>query len=286
MNTVEEFRMQNCAEKVFNMLKTMCENGTLVSNVRHEVFNVKRLSQTKLSVFNQLLLMAQGATDARTYNEWKKVKRFVKSGEKAVFIFKPLIIKEKDENEDDKNKCIGFTLSPRFDVSQTDGEPLESEKMIETFYEGGNKAPLYEIAKQLDIKVIAEDSGSALGGYYALSNKITLKSKDESVFAHELIHAADYVNYKKQNEDYHNNMECRQMCETVAEFGAAVLMSYLGCESHCDLNGVLSYLTSWNDKSPKQALIAVSRLIKRVEKNVTYLVNALEGQVEQEAIPA
>ena len=280
-------RMQSCASKIFNMLKEMCENGTLVKSVCHETFRIAKLPQDKLSVFNRLLLIAQGATDARNYNEWKKAGRYVKSGEKALFVFKPVPIIDEEINEDgEKEKVVKgmrFTLTPQFDVSQTDGKPLEENESVEQYYNGENTAPLLEIAKLLNITVSARNLGEAWGGYSAKGNAIYLKAKTETVFAHELIHAADEVNYPNHVKNYHKDIECRKTCETVAEFGSAVLLAYLGYENKVDLSGVLDYITSWNDKEPEAAMKAVSRLMKRVSENVTYLTNKLEGkEVEQE----
>lgn len=102
----------------------------------------------KYSWRNIMLIYSQfpDATMVMPYGKWKKIKRFVKKGEKSIKIFAPCIYKTKKKDDDINNSSdldddldlideddrtedkqrIGFRIESVFDVSQTDGEPLPS----------------------------------------------------------------------------------------------------------------------------------------------------------------
>ena len=61
------------------------------------------------------------------FNAWRNLNRFVRKGEKAIWILAPMVYKNADA-EDGKDERIirGFKFVPVFDVAQTDGEELPS----------------------------------------------------------------------------------------------------------------------------------------------------------------
>src|SRR5699024_6564932 len=74
------------------------------------------------------------------FQRWKRLGRFVKSGEKGIAILAPLAFRKKrtgdeeggedqspaddDNPEKPKRRVAGFKVAYVFDVSQTDGKPL------------------------------------------------------------------------------------------------------------------------------------------------------------------
>lgn len=95
------------------------------------------------SFHNLILILFQNpeATRVAGFNAWKKLNRFVKKGEKGIMIYAPCTYKYKT-NEDGEDRIAygvsGFKPVYVFDVSQTEGEPLDDvqESHIEDEYEG------------------------------------------------------------------------------------------------------------------------------------------------------
>src|ERR1039458_1813248 len=78
---------------------------------------------------NVLLIAAQchRATRVAGFNAWRKMNRFVRKGEKAIWILAPMVYKNADAEEGESDRVIrGFKFVPVFDVEQTDGEELPS----------------------------------------------------------------------------------------------------------------------------------------------------------------
>lgn len=82
---------------------------------------------TDYSFGNVLLIAAQlnKATRVAGFNAWRKVNRFVRKGEKAIWILAPMVYKLTENGETDR-VLRGFKFVPVFDISQTDGEELPS----------------------------------------------------------------------------------------------------------------------------------------------------------------
>ena len=76
---------------------------------------------------NVLLIAAQcnRATQVAGFNAWRKLNRFVRKGEKAIWVLAPMIYKNAEDSETDR-VVRGFKFVPVFDVAQTDGESLPS----------------------------------------------------------------------------------------------------------------------------------------------------------------
>lgn len=95
------------------------------------------------SFHNLILILFQkpDATRVAGFNAWKKLNRVVKKGEKGIMIFAPCTYRYKT-NDDGEEKTVlgikGFKPVYVFDVSQTEGEPLEDvpEPHIEDEYDG------------------------------------------------------------------------------------------------------------------------------------------------------
>lgn len=83
------------------------------------------------SLGNLLLIWSQRpeASLCSGFNQWKRLRRWVKAGEKGIAILAPLLVKHKAEKPDDPDaegyELRGFRVVYVFDYAQTDGEPLD-----------------------------------------------------------------------------------------------------------------------------------------------------------------
>ena len=76
------------------------------------------------------LLYTTETNDARGFRQWQEVGRHVKEGAKAITILAPRFIKKHQENgEDGKVILVGFLSVPVFRVEDTEGDPLDYQKI-------------------------------------------------------------------------------------------------------------------------------------------------------------
>ena len=109
-----------------------------------------------------------------------------KKGAKSFRILAPRCKSREDEETGDKTQVvIGFLAVAVFKVEDTDGEELDYQQLeLPPF-------PLQEKAEEWGIKVIPIAGNFKFSGYFSGSRKeIGLATKEESVFFHELSHAA------------------------------------------------------------------------------------------------
>jgi hypothetical protein len=162
-----------------------------------------------------------GTTDARGYRQWKEVNRYVNKGAKAIYILVPRIVKRSIETdggeEKEKEILTGFLAKPVFRVEDTKGDPLKYEQ-IEL-----PELPLIERAQEWGISVKAVPGNYRYYGYFSQRKReIGLASKDETVFFHELAHAAQQkATGKSERKELWRN-------EIVAELVAATLCEMVG----------------------------------------------------------
>lgn len=83
----------------------------------------------RYSLRNYMLARVQrpeGISILAGFNKWKNEhNRTVRKGEKALYIYAPRIAKDKEDPENEDKQHIYFIYVPVFDISQTDGEPVE-----------------------------------------------------------------------------------------------------------------------------------------------------------------
>lgn len=162
------------------------------------------------SFSNQILIFIQRKNASRVAgkNTWfRQFGRKIKSGERAILIYAPIMVKRKDEDvavgEDPtagiKNKVMRFRLVPVFDISQTDPIPGR-EKDIPEEIQWFDDTPLdermrviFDAVKQyaqennikIDIKT-EDDLGGARG--VSRGGTIELVSENLSTLIHEVAH--------------------------------------------------------------------------------------------------
>ena len=180
---------------------------------------------------NNVILIAQQRHEASCvagFNAWKKMGRFVRKGEKAIWILAPMVYKQTDEKTDEEHKVIrGFKFVPVFDIASTDGEDLPTIVNPLTGDEpSGLFSRLIEVAHSIGFTVKdAEFSGSVNGdcshSEYRIRVEITNSPAQRvKTLAHEIGHAL-----------LHEKYDNRALAELEAESTAYVICQALGLDT-------------------------------------------------------
>lgn len=215
---------------------------------------------SKWSLANRVLAYVQsGEIDCRGFRQWEQVGRYIKKGESAVYILRPVMVrrrKEDSEELEDNYTCLGFSTVPVFAASSTEGSCQLAAYRPVTY------PPLYEVAHKLGVSVeYVPVSSDKLGDCRIDGERIRLGSHDTRVFFHELAHA---IHARIEGELKPGQ---QQEQETVAEFSAAVLMDLYGFE---DTTG-----NAWNYISgySREPLLAISKALGTVEKVLQVIID-------------
>jgi hypothetical protein len=221
------------------------------------------------SLGNNLIMLMNGTTDARTFKQWKAVGRYPKKGSKFFQILRPvkIWITEKDEEtgeEKRKQIIIGFSGINVLGYEDTDGEEIERPE-----YQPVQLPPLYDVAKALEVSVdYAPGQGGVLGYYAPGQQHIRLLSTGERTWFHELAHAADDKVGSLKGASYKTG-------EVVAETVAAVLAELYGFGDEGEHLGSRAYIERYAGENAGKAVI---KALSRIEK-VLDLILSTEAQV-------
>jgi len=210
-------------EKVKTTLQSIVqrfEKGDIPEVIAYSMFPIPNIPAARWSLLNRTLMVLAGTNDARGFRQWKTVGRHVKKGAKAFTILAPRLIKKQaEEGEEEKDKVFlaGFLSVPVFRVEDTEGKPLDYQQ-IEL-----PELPLMEVAQRWGISIKAIPGNYHYIGCFSQEHKeISLATKEESIFFHELSHAAHQkiLGELKKGQDWSQ--------EIVAELSAAVLCKIVG----------------------------------------------------------
>ena len=248
---------------------------------------------TKMSQLNNYsnrnlrLILAQNpeARQVASFKQWKEnFDRYVKKGEKALRIFKPMTKIKKDENNQpilDKNgkpeTVTFFGLVPVFDVSQTEGKEMPKAAEVKEQLTDLDYANLYRaltaIAKENDVSVRFEEMENNKHGYYSVpENQIVLRSNEMNkaqiikTFLHEMAHAD---NPQKENLT-------RSTAELQAESVAYVVSSYYGIDTS---EYSFNYLSGWS--ADKETLADLEAQLDIVQQEAKSLMVRMDQALEQ-----
>ena len=253
---------------------------------------------TKMSQLNNYsnrnlrLILAQNpeARQVASFKQWKEnFGRYVKKGEKALRIFKPMTKIKKDENNQpilDKNgkpeTVTFFGLVPVFDVSQTEGKEMPKAAEVKEQLTDLDYANLYRalmaIAKENDVSVRFEEMENNKHGYYSVpENQIVLRSNDMNkvqiikTFLHEMAHAELHHADNPQKENL-----TRSTAELQAESVAYVVSSYYGIDTS---EYSFNYLSGWS--ADKETLADLEAQLDIVQQEAKSLMVRMDQALEQ-----
>ena len=253
---------------------------------------------TKMSQLNNYsnrnlrLILAQNpeARQVASFKQWKEnFGRYVKKGEKALRIFKPMTKIKKDENNQpilDKNgkpeTVTFFGLVPVFDVSQTEGKEMPKAAEVKEQLSDLDYANLYRalmaIAKENDVSVRFEEMENNKHGYYSVpENQIVLRSNEMNkaqiikTFLHEMAHAELHHADNPQKENL-----TRSTAELQAESVAYVVSSYYGIDTS---EYSFNYLSGWS--ADKETLVDLEAQLDIVQQEAKSLMVRMDQALEQ-----
>lgn len=226
------------------------------------------------SVCNQWLAYIQMASRGielspiNSYGGWQKLNRQVRRGEKAIYLWQPLIIKVDDVDKNGKpckTEKLIFKFKPLwFALSQTDGD--NTVDIDDVKIDGFNFTPVY---KKYDIELIPfeEINGNVQGYAITKDKKLAinpLAQHAEMTILHEVAHIA-LKHHEMTDMD-------RGMKEMEAETVAYIVGNILGLPDE-QLSSSRAYVQGWfkndkiADKNAKRILKVANEIIKEGLEN-------------------
>ena len=234
------------------------------------------------SARNVMLILSQNpdATHCAGYRAWQKVNRQVRKGEKGLMIFAPMVFKGRDDDDD---TYIRFKVTTTFDISQTDGEPLD-EGLPPSELIGGDEN-LYALLKRFSVErgvpVLEECCRGGSNGFcrYKVDGSPEFIQVDPNrplanrikTLLHEIGHSLmhTYEGYRTHSE--------KSRIELEAESFAFMMSSYFGIDSS---GYSFKYLASWSeDDDPTQTIQEIGKAIQTVAKEA---IQSFECMVESD----
>ena len=228
------------------------------------------------SFSNALLIMVQRpyATLIAGAGRWHTMKRWVSKGEKAIWIFAPMLVgwsaEEIAENPEriGTKKFLGFKTVPVFDVSQTEGQPLPERPVHVTLLDGeGPEDGLAMIQKMIEANGFAfriAPLGEGANGLTDFTQKqvtITTGLSGAQAFktgvheiAHMLLHGPDGDRPERA---------CRTDAEVEAESVAYIVCDHFGLQTGRYSFG---YVAGWAARDSDAVLRAGQNITSTAKK--------------------
>ncbi len=232
--------------------------------------------------FNNTLLILQQfpeATRVAGYNAWRKLDRFVRKGEKGIWILAPMVYKadaDTSAGTDEATRVIrGFKPVPVFDLSQTDGQDLPEVCIRLTGDEPGDPYEhLRTVAQGLGFTVEEEYLSGQNGDCNHAERRIRIEARNDGrqqvkTLAHELGHAI-------LHEPGEDRPESRALLELEAESVAYVVCQNLGIETSDYSFGYVATWAGGSDEAQKAIKASGSRIQKAADQILT-AIEAAQG---------
>ena len=218
------------------------------------------------SIGNQMLAYSQcKARDIplgaiATFNDWKKLGRMVKKGEKAIALVQPVTINRKDAagNKTDDVFTL-FTLKNRwFVMSQTEGDEFAAEPVV----------PQWDKARALEALNITEIAFSMADGNcqgYAKGTEIAINpvaALPHKTRFHEIAHVV--LGHTKESRMDDSETTTRDIREVEAESVAYILCSLLNLDGLTESRGYIQHWLGSNkieDKSAQRIFAAANKIL-------------------------
>jgi len=224
---------------------------------------------------NCILIMAQrpDATYVAGIKKWNKLGRYVKKGEKGIYILAPCFTKIKRKTEDGEEKEIkklsGFRGVYVFDISQTEGEPLPDAEIVKIIQ---GETHLYSLLKEICPFRIEEKeylygaNGTFSGGTIEILKDLPTAQKTKTLiheWAHGILHGDFAAKYNK-----------RQV-ELEAESVAFAVSHTLGLDTS---DYTFGYLAGWGGKD---AVKIFKQSAERIQKATHQIISDIKTATRQ-----
>ncbi len=186
----------------------------------------------RYSFHNVMLIASQKPTASYVagFRTWNELGRFVKKGEKGIFILAPIVRRKPDDEKDNEESSAtisGFRAAYVFDVSQTDGKELPQTGFVKGDpSQYGERLRSFALSQSISIEYsqeIAPARGASCGG------RVTLlpgqpAAEEFSTLAHELAHELLHRSDRRGTTS-------RRIRETEAEATAFIVCHAIGLET-------------------------------------------------------
>jgi antirestriction protein ArdC len=217
----------------------------------------------RYSYSNVVLISSQDprATQVAGFRTWCRLDRFVRKGEKALWILAPIVRRRKDpgnDDDDDARGIRGFKYVPVFDIAQTDGK---TPPAVCTRLNGDDPAGIYPrlvtVARSIGFSVEdCEFDATTNGDCSHSERRIRVEVRNEPVqrvktLAHELAHAL-----------LHQCVNDRALAELEAESTAYVVCQGLGLDT---AGYSFGYVAIWAGGG-EQAIASIKASCGRIQK--------------------
>jgi antirestriction protein ArdC len=218
------------------------------------------------------------ATLCAGFKTWKAHKRYVRKGEKAIWILGPYVKTEphrttddltSDEMVVDEPRIVGYFPVPTFDISQTEGEPLDLGANQVKFL--GQEFTLEDIVSKFPeypVKIVDRvEDGRAVKNVIEVSRRKNRAQMIISYF-HELAHI---LLGHTSSEQVRGVDRSRSLEELEAEAVAYIVGSCLGIESEDSV----TYITGWNGNPEKlkKVTFSIAKTADRILRRFTTTSN-------------
>ena len=269
-----------------NILERLAEGITrLTSSERWQEWLTMQSRFHSYSFNNTLLILGQKPEASRVagFNAWRKLDRFVRKGEKGIWILAPMVYKTEVGDDlstgDEPTKVIrGFKAVPVFDVSQTDGAELpEVCVRLDGEDEAGLFGRLHSVATSIGFIVEDADNLSGANGVCTHDDhRIQVLAGNSpaqrvKTLAHELGHAILHA-------PGDGRPDSRAVLELEAESVAFVVCAATGITSD---DYSFGYVASWSGGGD-EALAAIKASGARIQRAADRIRSALTNVELQE----
>jgi antirestriction protein ArdC len=222
--------------------------------------------------FNNVLLITlqrHEATRVAGFNAWRKMNRFVRKGEKAIWILAPMVYKANETEDVESERVVrGFKFVPVFDVTQTDGDDLPSVSCrIQGDDPAGHYRQLVTVAQSIGFAVADHEFGGGTDGDCShLEHRIRVEAHNPGAqrvktLAHEITHAL-----------LHEYFESRALAELEAESTAYVVCQSIGIDSG---DYTFGYVATWVGGG-EEAIAGIKACGERIQKTAATILQAFE----------
>ena len=228
----------------------------------------------RYSYGNALLIAAQRATATRVagFNTWRTMNRFVRKGEKAIWILAPMLYKRADAESGEDDRVIrGFKFVSVFDVAQTDGEELPT---VCSRLDGDDPAStydiLFELSRSIGFTVVQHEFDTTTNGDCShRDHRIRVERRNSpaqqvKTLAHEIAHAL-----------LHEQFDSREHAELEAESVAYIVCQRIGFDS-CAYS--FGYVATWAGGG-EQAIAGIKASCERIQKTAATILRAFDPEV-------